>query len=183
MLRYVRSITLIQWLAIGAILATLAAILLPPVKWASDGQRDVTILVHVFDASTMQPFAGVEVTLILGPVDSPTSPPPFDSVDEHPGPRRLAGASTNAAGNARVTGSFPSIASHLTPKGLIGLQRGWLVLRATGYEGVAVPVRHESMPRPDVVKMGEVPVHVGLLKAERLEGASSVPDSGDGFRS
>lgn len=66
-------------------------------------------------------------------------------------------------GTAVVDVEFRTSASHERPASYVHLRWEWVQVRAEGYGGVVVPVRHESQPTTTVRKQNELVMTIGLL--------------------
>lgn len=170
--------SLIEVLILVTVAATLLSILIPPVRWASSGSREVAVRISVFDAETGLPIEGARIELT-------THSSPERSVSEGQWPRFPAGrdrddsrnegrkpsmggtvAKSAKDGSARVHGTFPTSASHVHPEPHVDLSRGWIIVTSTGYGGAVIPVRHETLPTAVIGHGNEIPVSIGLFPCQ-----------------
>lgn len=165
-----RRLTLIEWLMIVTILAILAALLLPPVQWVSDGDIRIPVRVFVFDAKAAKPLSQAHVIIFRAPPLTDAKllsefPERYDPAQ----PERLYGVfegATGADGMAVIESTFSVSASHRNPVPQAHTSWAWVAVQAKGYGSVVVPVSYESQPTAELRKRGELPVTVGLLPTE-----------------
>lgn len=163
----IRRPTLIEFLVIVAIITVLAALLIPPVQWASSGDIDVPVRVFVFDADLAIPIEGAVVGIIrCQPWSSdeflkdyrdrvPTDV--FDAIDES------VKGTTSPEGIAVISYRFRTGASHTNPVTWAHTSWYWVAVKAEGYGGAFIPVRHESTPNKKLREDKELRVPVGLM--------------------
>ena len=161
-------LTLVEWLAIVAIIVVLVALLIPPVQWASSGDIEFPVRVRVFDAATAEPIAGARVAVIRGPhvaseLESYRDFFPGDWFD-HLTPEKQG--LTGADGSAVVVYTFKTGASNRNPTPRAHLGNAWAVVKSKGYGGTAVPVRHNSIPTSELRRQNELLVLIGLLRSD-----------------
>ncbi len=164
-----RRPTLTEVLAVIAITLILFAILLPPVKWASSGSIQLPVRIVVFDAAHARPIAGAQVTIVWAPpladvesIDEYRDRFPANSFgDVAEDDRHLTGTD----GTVVVEQEFRTGGSHRRPSHA-HLRWYWVMVLAEGYNGVVIPVRHESQPVAILREQKEIVVPIGLLRAQ-----------------
>ncbi len=164
-----RRLTLIELLAIVVIIAVLAAILIPPVKWASSGRMQIPVRVLVFDAATVEPILGAQVAVFWAPPVSDEMPLAENHNQYNPDHlqlRDVARGVTRTDGIVVINYEFRTGANDKSPTPKAHLRWAWVEVKAEGYGGVTVPVSYESQPTAQMRKRGELPVTVGLLPME-----------------
>ncbi|MCA8991267.1 MAG: hypothetical protein KDA88_04775 [Planctomycetaceae bacterium] len=161
---------LIHWLLITAIVVVLVALLIPQAKWASDGEITVLVVVTVFDAATANPIQGARVAVLRG-TDAELSDENRDWLD------RISydvetldenGVTTDIRGKAEVETVFRTSASNVHPGGRAHTDFYWVLVSADGYGGVVVPVRYQSIESHVLREKGNLPVSIGLIRADRV---------------
>jgi hypothetical protein len=165
-----RRLTLIEWLVIIMIITVLAAILIPPVKWASSGRMQIPVRVFVFDAQAARPIARAQVTLFRAPPLTDAKllsefPERYDPDQSE----RLYGVFegvTGADGMAVIENEFRTGANHEHPITRSHVSWVWVAVKAKGYSSIVVPLRYEDVPTAELRKQGELSVTVGLLPTE-----------------
>ena len=164
-----RRLTLIELLAVIAIVSVLVVVFIQPAKWVASGRMDLKVRVFVFDALKGEPIAGARVGIL-------SAPPVHNSqeldnygealttrLDDLPESDRSI---TGADGLATLECRFHTSASSQRPTSYVHLPSRWVLIEARGYSGVFLPVRYESEPAGPVRKAGELPVMVGLIRAD-----------------
>ena len=157
-----RSLTLIEWLAIAAVLALLAALLVPETQWASSGSLKLPVRVVVKEATSGRPIPDAAVGLIRRFDDTATSAPD----DLFPLTRDVHRAVTGPDGVALIEYEFRTGASHRSPVPKSHLRREWAVVLSPGYEAVAVPVGHDAVPTKDLRDQKVLTIPVSLMKPD-----------------
>ena len=161
-----RPKTLVEWLVVAAIVAILAALLIPPAKWASSGSVTIPVDVVVFDAQSAKPIEGAFVAIVW-------APPATGEFELHEYQERLSsgfaaieeiGPQTNDAGLVIIDQEFRTGANYERPTPYAHTRWYWLLVSAKGYGSVAVPLRYESMASKDLKAMGRLPAYVGLIR-------------------
>lgn len=166
---YLQRPTLIESLAVVAIIAVSLALLLPTTKWASSGNIRFPVRVLVFDAASGAPIENAEVGIFR-------APPVVDltSLEEGPGnynpSNRIRDADrgvTNAGGAVVINYEFTTGASHVRPAAHAHLRWSWVSIKSEGYGSLVVPVRYESLPTAALRAQKELLVTVGLIAANQ----------------
>src|SRR5690606_10627077 len=143
--------TIIEWLIAVVVIAILVALLLPPVRWASSGSVALPIEVVVFDMQTGLPIDGAQVTLVR-------APPPTDKLDIQELSASFStalarinerGVRSNPSGIAQIDQEFATGANHDQPVSHAHTESYWVLVSATKYGHVAMPLRYESLAMQD----------------------------------
>ncbi len=149
------------------IVIILAAMLLPPVQWASSGDTCFPVEVLVFDAETRKPINGAKVGVTRGafaPVKSAVLDPAYRL-----NPASASDAVTADHGGATLRVCCSTGANYERPETHAHPQSHWVKVSADGYGKVVVPVRVESIPLEQLRKRGVLLVPVGLFRDEARE--------------
>lgn len=161
--------TIIEWLIIIAIIAVTIAILVPEAQWASDGDITIPVRVVVFDAETVTPINGAQVSLFRCP---PWTEDEFLkgfrerwSSEQFDADWNLHRGVTDVTGQAVITYKFNTSASNKNPVTRAHTRWVWTAVRANGYGGAAVQLRQESLPTSILREQKGLTVPVGLIKA------------------
>jgi hypothetical protein len=148
-----------------------AALVIPPTKWAARGPLAVPVQVFEFDALQGTPIAGAEVTVFRAPLL--TGPALFAEFKDRFDPkhfrhtlREIRHGIAGPDGSVLVEYEFRTGANYERPEPYVHLWWAWVSVRAPGYGGAIVPVRHESSPTKPIKKLDFLPVPVGLVRAE-----------------
>jgi hypothetical protein len=159
-----RRPTLIELLVVISVVAVLVALVIPGVKWAASGSMRVPVRVLVFDATHGPPIANASVAIFW-------APPLYDlkSLDESPdsydSTHRVRGGGsgvTDSEGAVVINYEFRTGANHERPTMHVHVAWAWVHVKAEGFGGVVVPVRHNSLPTKTLREQKELVVPVGL---------------------
>lgn len=168
-----RRLTLIEWLVRITIVSILAALLLPPVQWVSDGYLRISVRVFVFDAKAAKPLSQAHVKLFRAPpLTDAKLLSEFPERYDPDQPERLYGVVegvTGADGIEVIEYEFSVSASHRNPVSQAHTSWAWVAVQAKGYGSIIVPLSYESLPTAELKRQGELPVTVGLLPTESDE--------------
>lgn len=153
-----------------AFIAILAALLIPPTKWASSGELKVPVHVLIFDAATQQPLP--EATVILF-----RSSPWYDDEDflkslgdhspkdpEEPFWAPVRGI-TDARGQVIIPFGFKTGANYERPEPYARPNYVWTRIAAKDYGGAIVQVWPHSVATKELKQQKQIRLAVGLLKA------------------
>ena len=167
--RRLRRPTLAEALVLLAIGAVLVALLLPTPKWAASGSMQLPVRVVVFDALHGTPIAGAKVTAFRGSAfdESRLLDENRDQYDrwKSGGWEGMPSVFTDADGAALIECEFPTSSNYERPTPHAHPQGTWVEVRAEGYGGVVIPVRHSSYPTQTLREQKELLVPVGLRAA------------------
>lgn len=159
--------TLIESLLVIAIVAVLVALIVPSAQWASSGFLRAPVRVIVFDAASGEPIANARVAVFRAEPLSETNTSPVENrrydVRLSPLISDTNRGVTGADGMAVIEHEFRTGANHDRPMPHVHLTWAWVEVRAEGYGGLVVPVRHETLPVESVRTQGELVVPIGLL--------------------
>jgi hypothetical protein len=157
----------LEWFVIAAVVVGLAVLLFDPKLWASSGKVLVPVRVIVFDATTHKPIQGASVRVVwpratlqevaetLGNVL------PEDRFSQTTDP-----VSTAADGSAVFHIVIGSGASWKNRYGIVFTDYNWVMVQASGYGTVLVPLRHEPTPRKWLREQEFLPVYVGVSRTD-----------------
>ncbi|MEQ9410675.1 MAG: hypothetical protein RIK87_23260 [Fuerstiella sp.] len=160
-----RPKTLLEWLVVAAIVAILAALLIPPAKWASSGSVTIPVDVVVFDAHSAKPIEGAFVAIVRAPPASGE----FELNEYQEGLSNgfsaihEIGVQTDVSGLATIDQEFRTGANHERPISHAHTRWYWVLVSADDYGSVAVPLRYESMATKELKTQGRFPAYVGLI--------------------
>ncbi|MFN0055208.1 MAG: hypothetical protein ACKV0T_23935 [Planctomycetales bacterium] len=159
--RRLRKPTLIELLTVIAIVFVVLALVLPKTKWASSGYLRLPVRVLVFDAVGGTPLAGAEVAIFRAPPLVNSQQLEAGSREYDSDARAMDKGTTGADGTVVIEYEFRTGANHERPTPYAHLTWAWVHVRAPGYGGVVVPVRHDSQPT-SAVRGKELVVPVGV---------------------
>jgi hypothetical protein len=166
----VKSASLVEWLAVAAIVAVLIAVLMPSTRWAASGSIRLPIRVVVFDAARQRPIEGAEVSIFrsIAARDSQSFPPldaEAPSLIRNDGHRSVTGRD----GAAVIDHEFPTSASDRFPTTKAHLAWEWVLVSSKGHGTVLTPLRYESIPTKTLRDQKELLVLIGMMKSDRVE--------------
>lgn len=150
--------TLTEFLVVITITLILIALILPSVKWASSGSIQLPVRIVVFDAARARPIVGAKVAILWAPplvgertIEEYRDRFPDDLFED-----------LGAEGTVVVDHEFRTGGSHRRPAHA-HLRWYWVMVVAEGYNGVVIPVRHESQPTAFLRDQKELLVTIGLM--------------------
>jgi hypothetical protein len=157
----------IEVLLVVANLCVLLALLVEPVKWASDGDIRLPVKIFVFDAFNCRPIPNAECLLfralpVLDASNLTDDCPNCSSIGECPNECRSV---TDATGFSVIEYKFHTSASDKNPITRAHLTSTCVRVEATGFGGVVVPLRYEGRPTSELRKEGKISVSLGLIPA------------------
>ncbi len=166
--------TLIEWLAVVAIIAILIALLVPPVQWASSGSIRIPVQVVVFNPETGEAVQDARVAIVRGlPAGEEFSL--ADHRERLSGLKELlaagdigalngsVGAGTGSDGTVTLDVEFRTEASHKNPVPRAHTRWYWVLVSADRHGTVAVPLRYESLTTKQLREQKTLLAYVGLL--------------------
>jgi hypothetical protein len=147
-----------------AVVAVVATLVIPGVKWAASGSMRVAVRVLVFDATRGRPIANARVAIFWAPplYDLKSLDESPDSYDSTHRVRDGGSGITDLDGAVVINYEFSTGANHEWPTMHAHLRSAWVHVKADGFGGVVVPVRHESLPTKTLRERKELVVPVGL---------------------
>jgi hypothetical protein len=168
MRRFLRKLTVVEWLVVIAIAVVLVVLLIPGAKWASSGDIQFPVRVFVFDASHGTPIENARVGIFYGlyPQDSKFVEENRDWYAPKDRIRDSDYGTTSAGGTVVITYKFMTGANYVRPATHAHLHGTWVHVQAEGYGGVVVPVRHDSLATATLREQKELLVPVGLMPLE-----------------
>ncbi|SFI81003.1 hypothetical protein [Planctomicrobium piriforme] len=165
--KWLRPLTLVEWLVIIALIAVLIALLVPPVKWGASGFIDVPIRIFVFDVIEGRPIKGAHVAIIRYSPDMPKAEFPAITAAFFDELRTSQDHQTDDRGSTIITETFMTEVNYKSPEQFALLFNRWVVVAADGFEPVMTPVRHDTERTAKIRKRGELVVAVGLVKTAK----------------
>lgn len=158
--------TLTEFLVVITITLILIALILPSVKWASSGSIQLPVRIVVFDAARARPIEGAQVAILWAPplvgerkIEEYRDRFPADLFEDLAAEDRHL---TGAEGTVVVDHEFQTGGSHRRPVHA-HLRWYWVMVVAEGYNGVVIPVRHESQQTAFLRDQKELLVTIGLM--------------------
>ena len=155
-----------------AIIAVVAALLVPPAHWASSDTVKLPVTVYLFDISSGQPIAGAEVRLASGPmIASPVAIEEQAAYFHDLGtwtdstPRPGEHGVTDTSGFVTLSFEFSTSASHLHPRPSTFPGRSWIHAEAPTYGQVLTTAGQIPVATATVRKQGEFLIPIGLSPA------------------
>jgi hypothetical protein len=168
--KFIRRLTLLEWVVIATIVLLLIALLIPATQWASSGDIELPVRVLVFDAQLAMPITGARVGILRGPpwIDDEFSvhyrkyfaPGIFDGI------LKTDQGVTDTNGQVVVNYKFRTGASHKRPIPHAHTSWVWAAVQADGFGGAVVQVRQESVPTSQLREQKELRVPIGLIRVE-----------------
>lgn len=160
-----RSLTLIQCLAVAAVVTAIAALVSPATEWASSGSIRIPVRVVIFDAAKGDPIAGAAVAVFRALPAEGQADIPEPMSEDFMTSRNLRGrAVTGHDGTAVVDIEFRTGASRESPTPKAHLRWEWVVASAEDYGTTMVPVRYEPVPTKTLRDQKQLLAVVGLTR-------------------
>lgn len=169
-------IRVVEILVVIAIIAVLAALLIPPVQWVSDGSRELPVRVFVFDRQTGEAIAGAKVAIFRSArLDSPevakSQAANFGDLDtwidsgmgQDPEDRDNH-ADTDSEGFVVIPFKFSTSASHRNPQLRAFPAKCWIYVRSSTHGAVLTTPGSNPVVVSEVMERGGFFVPIGLAR-------------------